>query len=66
MRYQSGRIGEITDEMKHEVRRAYWLPLEEAPSKLSYKGERQMAKRALDYVKESQANAALKEPLFDE
>jgi 8-oxo-dGTP pyrophosphatase MutT (NUDIX family) len=52
MRYQSGRIGEITAEMRHEVRRAYWLPLEEAPSKLSYKGEKQMAQRALAYVQD--------------
>jgi 8-oxo-dGTP pyrophosphatase MutT (NUDIX family) len=50
MKYQSGRIGKITDEMKHEVRRAYWLPLPEAAEKLSYKGERQMAQQALEYV----------------
>ena len=50
MRYQSGRIGQITDEMKHEVRRAYWLPLAEAPEKLSYKGEREVAQKALEYV----------------
>ena len=50
MKYQSGRIGQITDEMKHEVRRAYWLPLAEAQQKLSYKGERQMAQKALEYL----------------
>jgi len=50
MKYQSGRIGEITDEMKHEVRRAYWLPLQEAESKLSYRGEKQMAVKAWEYV----------------
>lgn len=50
MRYQSGRIGTITDEMKHEVRRAYWLPLAEAPAKLSYKGEKEMAQKALEYL----------------
>ena len=51
MRYRSGRIGEIKDEMKHEVRRAYWLPLAEAPAKLSYKGEKEVAQKALEYVK---------------
>jgi 8-oxo-dGTP pyrophosphatase MutT (NUDIX family) len=51
MRYQSGSIGEIKDEMKHEVRRAYWLPLAEAPAKLSYKGEKEVAQKALEYVK---------------
>ena len=51
MKYQSGRINEITEEMKHEVRRAYWLPLKEAAKKLSYKGEKQMAQKAMEYVK---------------
>jgi 8-oxo-dGTP pyrophosphatase MutT (NUDIX family) len=50
MRYLSGRIGEITDEMKHEVRRAYWMPLQEAAEKLSYKGEKEMAQQALEYL----------------
>jgi len=50
MKYQSGRIGEITEEMKHEVRRAYWLPLQEAEAKLSYRGEKQMAQKAWEYV----------------
>lgn len=51
MKYQSGRIGEITEEMKREVRRAYWLPLEDAPKALSYKGEREIALKAQDYVR---------------
>jgi hypothetical protein len=38
--------------MKHEVRRAWWMPLEEAASKLTYSGEKQMAKKALAYVTE--------------
>lgn len=50
-RYKSGEIGDITDAMRHEVRRAYWLPLEEAAKKLSYNGEKQMAEKALQYVK---------------
>jgi 8-oxo-dGTP pyrophosphatase MutT (NUDIX family) len=50
MRYLSGRIGEITDEMKHEVRRAYWMPLQEAAEKLSYKGEKEMAEQTLEYL----------------
>lgn len=50
-RYQSGQIDDITEAMRHEVRRAYWMPLEEAPSKLSYNGERKMAEKALEYVK---------------
>lgn len=63
MKYQSGRIGQIKDEMKHEVRRAYWLPLEEAPEKLSYKGEKEMAGKALDYV-QSHAKELLPAQVF--
>jgi len=49
-RYQSGQIDDITDAMRHEVRRAYWIPLEEAAAQLSYNGERTMAEKALEYV----------------
>jgi len=50
MRYRSGRINEIAPEMRIEVARARWIPLEEAPALLAYKGEKQMAQRALEYV----------------
>ena len=50
--YHSGRLGNITDEMKMEVRRCLWVPLDEAPKKLSYKGERQVVKLAQEYVSE--------------
>ena len=49
-KYQSGQINDVTEAMRHEVRRAYWLPLAEAPGKLSYNGERQMAQKALEYI----------------
>ncbi len=52
MKYQAGQIGNIQENMKHEVRRAWWMPLEEAASKLTYSGEKQMAQKALAYVKE--------------
>lgn len=51
MRYQSGQIGDIADNMKHEVRRAWWMPLEEAAQKLSYSGEKSVATKALEYLK---------------
>lgn len=50
MRYRSGRINDVTPEMRIEVARARWVRLEEAPTLLAYKGEKQMARRALDYV----------------
>ena len=48
LRYRSGRLGELPPEHAHEVAEVRWLPLEEAPSLLAYKGERDMARKALD------------------
>jgi len=48
--YRSGRVGNISPAMQIEVQNAFWLPLDEAPSKLSYKGEREVAGQALSYV----------------
>jgi 8-oxo-dGTP pyrophosphatase MutT (NUDIX family) len=50
MRYRSGRIDQITPEMRIEVARASWVRLDEAAKLLAYKGEKQMARRALQYV----------------
>lgn len=51
LRYQSGRIDEISPEMRLEVKRAIWIALEEAARKLAYRGERDMARRAYEYLK---------------
>src|SRR5882762_3338703 len=51
-RYLGGKIGDIKEEMKHEVAHALWLPLKDAPKKLSYKGEREMAAKAIEWVKD--------------
>ena len=48
VRYRSGRLGDIPPEHAHEVAEARWLPLDEAPGLLAYKGEREMASKALD------------------
>jgi 8-oxo-dGTP pyrophosphatase MutT (NUDIX family) len=50
MRYRSGRINDIAPEMRIEVARARWIRLEDAATLLAYKGEKQMAQRALEYV----------------
>ena len=50
LRYDSGRIDNIADEMRIEVARAKWVRLEDAPKLLAYGGERQMARRALQYL----------------
>lgn len=49
-RYRTGELGDISGEMRKEVKDAVWLPLEEAPRLLSYKGEREMAAKALEYI----------------
>ena len=48
--YRAGKLGNISPEMRIEVERAFWLPLEDAPAKLSYKGEREMVERARQYL----------------
>jgi 8-oxo-dGTP pyrophosphatase MutT (NUDIX family) len=50
LRYESGKLGEISPEMRVEVRRAEWIPLDDAPRALAYKGEREMVAKALEYV----------------
>jgi len=50
LRYESGRIDSISDAMRIEVARAKWIPLEEAPQLLAYRGEKDMARKALEYV----------------
>jgi ADP-ribose pyrophosphatase YjhB (NUDIX family) len=51
-RYRRGRLGEIPPELAHEVDEARWLPLEDAPRLLAYKGEREMAERARELLEE--------------
>jgi 8-oxo-dGTP pyrophosphatase MutT (NUDIX family) len=47
LRYAGGRLGQLAAEHRHEVAEARWLPLDEAPKLLAYKGEREMAEKAL-------------------
>jgi 8-oxo-dGTP pyrophosphatase MutT (NUDIX family) len=48
--YKSGNIDEISEDMRIEVKEAKWIPLEDAPKLLAYRGEKQMARKALEYV----------------
>jgi len=50
LRYESGEIDDISDEMRVEVARAKWVKLDEAPKLLAYRGEKQMARKALEYI----------------
>ncbi len=48
--YRSGKLGNIAPEMRIEVQRAFWLPLEDAPTTLNYQGEREVVQRAVEYL----------------
>jgi 8-oxo-dGTP pyrophosphatase MutT (NUDIX family) len=50
VRYESGRLGDIPEEFSHEVADVRWLPLAEAPALLAYRGEREMAERAISLL----------------
>jgi len=50
LRYEGGRLGDIPEEFRHEVAEARWLPLAEAPGMLAYKGEREMAEKAIEML----------------
>ena len=47
-RYRSGRLADHD----HEVEEALWIPLEEAPRRLAYRGEKEMAEIALSRLAE--------------
>jgi 8-oxo-dGTP pyrophosphatase MutT (NUDIX family) len=50
LRYDSGTIDEITPAMRVEVKRALWIPLEEAERRLTYRGEREVIRLAQRYL----------------
>jgi 8-oxo-dGTP pyrophosphatase MutT (NUDIX family) len=53
VRYEAGRLGDITDAFRHEVAEVRWLPLEDAPRLLAYKGEKEMAEKALAFLSDN-------------
>jgi hypothetical protein len=50
LRYETGTIDEVSPEMRIEVKRALWIPLEGAERKLSYRGERDVVQLAQKYL----------------
>ena len=50
LRYESGEIDNISNDMRIEVKCAKWLPLADAPKLLAYRGEKQMARKAIEYL----------------
>ena len=51
LRYVSGTIDEIDPAMRVEVKCASWIPLDGATRKLAYQGEREIVRRAQQYLK---------------
>jgi 8-oxo-dGTP pyrophosphatase MutT (NUDIX family) len=52
LRYSQGRLGELPPATAHEVAEVRWLPLEETPQLLAYGGEKDMARRAISYLRD--------------
>ena len=52
LRATGGRIGVLPPGMEIEVAEARWVPLDDVPSLLSYGGEKQMARKALEALAE--------------
>jgi hypothetical protein len=50
MQYESGEIDKIAPAMRIEVKRAQWIPLEDAERKLAYRGERDVVRLAQKYL----------------
>ena len=50
LKHQSGDIDEIDSAMRIEVKRALWIPLEDAVLKLAYRGDRDVIRRAQEYL----------------
>jgi 8-oxo-dGTP pyrophosphatase MutT (NUDIX family) len=48
VRYERGRLGDLSEAFRHEVAEVRWLPLEDAPRLLTYGGEKDMARKALE------------------
>jgi 8-oxo-dGTP pyrophosphatase MutT (NUDIX family) len=52
VRYSRGRLGAVPPEFEHEVAEVRWLPLADAPRLLAYGGEREMAAKAIEALRD--------------
>jgi hypothetical protein len=50
LRYVSGEIDDLPPDMRIEVKRALWVPLDEASRQLAYNNERKVLRQAQDYL----------------
>lgn len=51
LKYASGAIGDISEDMRIEVKHALWIRLQDAEKSLAYRGEKDVVRRALEYLK---------------
>jgi len=51
LKYELGEIDSLTREMRIEVKQALWIPLEGAERRLSYRGERDVIRKAQEWLK---------------
>ena len=57
LRWVAGEIGDISPDMRIEVKQALWIPLEGAERKLSYRGERDVVRLAQKYLESHKEEA---------
>jgi len=50
LRYVSGEVDDLPPDMRIEVKRALWVPLDEASRQLAYSNERKVLRQAQDYL----------------
>ena len=50
LRYESGEIDAVAKEMRIEVKQALWIPIEGAERRLSYRGERDVIRKAQEWL----------------
>ncbi len=50
MRYLTGEIDAVTEAMRVEVKRALWIPLQDAPRQMAYGGERKVVIQAQQHL----------------
>ena len=51
LRCESGEIDDVTREMRIEVKQAFWIPLDGAERRLSYRGERDVVRKAQEWLR---------------
>ncbi|MGA9529099.1 MAG: NUDIX domain-containing protein [Terriglobales bacterium] len=59
MRYLSGEIDGLAAEMRIEVKRALWVPLEEAQKQMAHSSERKVVRQAQEYLESHDFSAKM-------